>query len=60
VTDADTRYDPKFDFMVNDPEHKADNINFLATEKEQSRFNRIAAIYTALAVLSEAAVSIIA
>jgi hypothetical protein len=59
VTDSDKRYDPKFDFIVNDPDHKADNINFFATAKEQCRFNRIAAIYTALAILSEAAVSVI-
>ena len=59
VTDADKRYDPKFDFVVNDPEHKADNINFFATAKEQSRFNKIAAVYTALAVLCEAIVTII-
>jgi hypothetical protein len=50
VTDADKRYDP---------DHKADDINFLATAKEQSRFNRIAATYTALAIISEPAVSAI-
>ena len=22
ITDADKRYDPKFDFVVNDPDHK--------------------------------------
>ena len=59
VTDSDNRYDPKFDFVVNDPEHKADDINFFATAKEQSRFNKIAAVYTALAVLCEAIVTII-
>lgn len=58
VTDADRRYDPKVDFIINDPEHKTDNINFLATAKEQMKFNRVAAIYTALAVLSEAAVTL--
>jgi hypothetical protein len=56
---ASSTYDPKLDFVVNDPDHRADDINFFATAKEQSRFNRIAAIYTALAVLSEAAVSLI-
>ena len=25
ITDADKRYDPKFDFVVNDPDHKADD-----------------------------------
>ena len=24
VTDADKRFDPRFDFVVNDPDHKAD------------------------------------
>jgi hypothetical protein len=59
VTDADKRYDPKFDFVVNDPDHKADDVNFFATAKEQSRFNKIAAIYTALAILCEAVVTVI-
>jgi hypothetical protein len=59
VTDADKRYDPKLDFVVNDPDHKADNINFFATAREQSRFNKIAAIYTALAILFEATVTVI-
>jgi len=59
VTDADKRYDPRFDFVVNDPDHKADNINFFATAKEQSRFNKIAAIFTALAVLCEAVVTLL-
>ena len=59
VTNADKRYDPKFDFVLNDPDHKADDINFFATAKEQSRFNRIAAIFTALAILCEAPVSLI-
>ena len=47
VTDSDERYDPHFDFVVNDPNHEADDINFFPTAKEQSKFNRIAAIYTA-------------
>ena len=34
ITDADKRYDPKLDFVLNDPDHKADNINFFATAKE--------------------------
>ena len=59
ITDADKRYDPKFDFVVNDPDHKADDINFFATAKEQSRFNKIAAIYTGLAVLCEGIVTVI-
>ena len=59
VTDADKRFDPRFDFLVNDPEHKADDINFFATAKEQSRFNRIAATYTALPVLCEAVVTVL-
>jgi hypothetical protein len=59
ITDADKRYDPRFDFIVNDPDHKADDINFFATAKEQSRFNKIAAIYTALAVLCEAVVTVV-
>ena len=59
VTDADKRYDPRFDFVVNDPDHKADDINFFATAKEQSRFNRIAATYTALAILCEAVVTVL-
>jgi hypothetical protein len=28
VTDTDKRYDPNFDFVVNDPNHEADDINF--------------------------------
>jgi hypothetical protein len=60
VTDSDKRFDPRFDFVVNDPDHKADNINFFATAKEQSRFNKIAATYTALAVLCEALVTVLA
>ena len=57
VTDQDARYDPRFDFIVNDPEDKGRNTNFLATVLEQSRLNRIAAIYTALAILFQAAAS---
>ena len=57
VTDTDKRYDPNFDFIVNDPDHKADEFNFFATAKEQTKFNRIAAIYTALAILFQAAAS---
>ena len=57
VTDQDARYDPRFDFVVNDPEHKGDDTNFLATVLEQSRLNRIAAIYTGLAILFQAAAS---
>ena len=57
VTDNDARYDPRFDFVVNDPEHKGDDTNFLATVLEQSRLNRIAAIYTGLAILFPAAAS---
>src|SRR5262245_35053614 len=57
VTDKDTRYDPRFDFVVNDPEDKGRDTNFLATALEQSRLNRIAAIYTALAILFQAAAS---
>ena len=57
VTDKDTRYDPRFDFLVNDPEDKGRDTNFLATVMEQSRLNRIAAIYTALAILLQAAAS---
>jgi len=57
VTDKDTRYDPRFDFLLNDPEDKGRDTNFLATVMEQSRLNRIAAIYTALAILLQAAAS---
>jgi type I restriction-modification system DNA methylase subunit len=57
VTDQGARYDPRFDFVVNDPEHKGDDANFLATVLEQSRLNRIAAIYTPLAILFQAAAS---
>jgi hypothetical protein len=57
VTDQDARYDPRFDFVVNDPEDKGRDTNFLATVLEQSRLNRIAAIYTALAILFQAAAS---
>jgi hypothetical protein len=57
VTDKDTRYDPRFDFVVNDPEDKGRDTNFLATVMEQSRLNRIAAIYTGLAILFQAAAS---
>jgi hypothetical protein len=57
VTDKDTRYDPHFDFVVNDPEGKERDTNFLATVLEQSRLNRIAAIYTGLAILFQAAAS---
>ena len=57
VTDKDARYDPRFDFLVNDPEEKGRDTNFLATVMEQSRLNRIAAIYTALAILLQAAAS---
>lgn len=28
VTDSDKRYDPRFDFVVNDPDHKADKHQF--------------------------------
>ena len=59
MTDSDKRYDPNFDFIVNDPGPQADDINFFATAKEQSKFNRIAAVYTALAVVFEAAVTVI-
>jgi hypothetical protein len=31
ITDADKRYDPKLDLVLNDPDHKADDINFFAT-----------------------------
>ena len=57
VTDKDTRYDPRFDFVVNDPEDKGRDTNFLATVLEQSILNRIAAIYTALAILFQAVAS---
>ena len=57
VTDKDARYDPRFDFVVNDPEDKGRDTNFLATVLEQSRLNRIAAIYTGLAILFQAAAS---
>ena len=57
VTDKDTRYDPRFDFLVNDPEDKGRDTNFLATVMEQSRLNRIAAIYTGFAILLQAAAS---
>ena len=57
VTDQDTRYDPRFDFVVNDPEYKGDDTNFLATVLEQSSLNRIAATYTALAILFQAVAS---
>jgi hypothetical protein len=57
VTDKDMRYDPRFDFVVNDPEGKGRDTNILATVLEQSRLNRIAAIYTALAILFQAAAS---
>ena len=57
VTDKDTRYDPRFDFVVKDPEDKERDTNFLATVLEQSRLNRIAAIYTALAILFQAVAS---
>ena len=57
VTDKDTRYGPRFDFVVNDPEDKERGTNFLATVMEQSRLNRIAAIYTAFAILFQAAAS---
>ena len=29
VIDADKRYDPRFDFVLNDPDDKADNINLI-------------------------------
>jgi len=44
VTDKDPRYDPRFDFVVNDPEDQGRDTNFLATVLEQSRLNKIAAI----------------
>jgi len=37
VTDKDARYDPRFDFVVTDPENKGRDTNFLATVLEQSR-----------------------
>ena len=57
VTDQDARYDPRFDFVVNEPEGKGRDTNFLATVLEQRRLYRIAAIYTALAILFQAAAS---
>jgi hypothetical protein len=57
VTDKDARYDSRFDFVVNDPEDKGRDTNFLATVLEQSRLNRITAIYSGLAILFQAAAS---
>jgi len=43
--------------FIYDPDGKGRGTNFLATVLEQSRLNRIAAIYTGLAILFQAAAS---
>ena len=41
VTDQDARYDPRFDFVVNDPEDKGCDTNFLATVLERAVLIRL-------------------
>jgi len=36
ITDADKRYDPKLDFVLNDQDHKADDVNFFATQRSRA------------------------
>ena len=59
VTDEDKRYDPGIELSYEDPDNKGHEIQVVATAMKQSRLNKIAAIHTALAVLFQAAASII-
>ena len=54
VTHDDKRYDVGIDMVGDDPDNKGQQIYVAQTVMKQSRFNKIAAIFTALAVLFQA------
>jgi hypothetical protein len=59
VTDKDNGYDPGVELSYEDPDNKGNDIRVVATAMKQSKLNKIAAIYTGLAILFQAAASII-
>ena len=54
VTDDKSGHNPGVELMYEDPDNKGQNIRVVASAMEQSRLNKIAATYTALAVLFQA------
>ena len=59
VTGKDNGYDPGVELLYEDPDNKGHDIRVVATAKEQSRLNKIAAVHTGLAVLFQAAASLV-
>ena len=54
VTDEANIHDPGVEMLYEDPENEGKYIYVVATSMEQSRLNKVAAIYTGLAVLFQA------
>jgi len=54
ITDSTNRHNPGTELTYEDPDNEGKDIYVVATAMEQSRLNKIAAIYTALAVLFQA------
>ena len=49
-----SRYDLGIELLGDDPDNKGNDIHVVATVMKQSKLNKIAAIFTALAVLVQA------
>lgn len=57
VTDDDSGHNPGVELLYEDPDNKGQSIRVVASAMEQSRLNKIAATYTALAIFAQAVAS---
>ncbi|MFN0139917.1 MAG: hypothetical protein ACKVQW_07495 [Pyrinomonadaceae bacterium] len=59
ITEVNNIHDPGVELRYEDPKDPDKEIHVVATAMEQSRLNKIAAMFTALAVLTQAMATII-
>jgi hypothetical protein len=59
ITDVNNIHDPGTELYYENPKKPGEHIYVVASAMEQSRLNKIAAIFTALAVLTQAMATII-
>ena len=59
ITEPANIHDPGIELAYEDPENPGQNIYVVATAMEQSRLNKIAAIYTGLAAFFQAGASLL-
>lgn len=60
ITDDNSIHRPGVEALYDDPDAPGKKIRVFASAMEQSRLNKIAAVYTALSLLSQALASLVA